>query len=79
MICFLIIFNVSLLYTNKNTITMKKVNPYSANEFFHVIKTKNKLEVISSTFHECTKVENSIASFSKREFAINHLNNNVLT
>lgn len=49
-------------------------SPYLLKEYFHVIKTENKLEVVSSEFYECAKVENSIASFTKREFAISHLN-----
>jgi hypothetical protein len=53
-------------------------DPYLLDEYFHVIKTENKLEVISSKFYECTKVKNSIASFTKREFAINHLNSTEL-
>lgn len=54
------------------------VNPYLLTEYFHVIKTKNKLEVVKSKFHACTKVKGSIVSFTKREFAINHLNSTQL-
>lgn len=49
-------------------------NPYLLKEYFHVIKTENKLEVVTSEFYECKKVKDSIASFTKREFAIQHLN-----
>lgn len=54
---------------------MKNQDPYQLKEYFHVIKTKNKHEIVPSNFHECTKVTNSIASFTKREFAVDHINN----
>jgi hypothetical protein len=53
-------------------------NPYLLDEYFHVIKTENKLEVVSSKFSDCKKVKDSIASFINREFAVNHLNSKKL-
>ena len=53
-------------------------DPYLLKEYWHVIKTDNKLEVKPSKYHLCTKVKDSIACFTKREFAIDHLNNQEL-
>ena len=57
---------------------MSKPDPYKLKEYFHVVQTKNKLEVVPSPFHECTKVKDSVASFTKREFAVTHLNDKTL-
>ena len=63
---------------NKYVEAISKPTPYMLKEYWHVVKSKNKLELVPSEFHECTKVKNSIASFTKREFAVDHLNNKEL-
>ena len=63
---------------NKYVKAISKPNPYMLKEYWHVIKTDNSLSIKPSEFYECTKVKNSIASFTKRKFAVDHLNSTEL-
>ena len=51
---------------------MKNQDPYKSKENWHVVVTKNSISVECRPYHECDK--NSIASFTKREFALSHAN-----
>lgn len=42
--------------------------------FWHVIRTKNTVRVSRKTTKFCKDVKNSVASFSKREFAVKQAN-----